>query len=201
MSDFLEASRPDRYARDSVRSAQRPMDFTFDELVPGVIVAFVLYQALLIGTLILAQIVTAIVTWATGAATFDPPALEDAMYLLPVLIFSLLASAFACVTYGPGLAWLLGKLLRSQSNKWVHRLAFACLGAAVGVCTELGLIASSAGGLSAIDMGDPVFLLLSAPAALAVPLGWEYASSRALQRDAHRGLAATDSRQAATQTQ
>ncbi|GAA1611961.1 hypothetical protein [Leucobacter chromiireducens] len=181
MSEFLEASRPDRYARSSVRSARFPMDFTFDELVPGVIVAFVLYQALLIGTLILAQMVTALATWLAGTATFAPPTLEDAMYLLPVFMFSLMASAFACVTYGPALAWLLGKLLRSQSNKWVHRVAFTGLGAAVGVLTELGLIASSAGGISAVNLGDPIFLLMAAPAALAVPLGWEYASSRALR--------------------
>ncbi len=152
------------------------MDFTGAEFFRGNVAALVAFNVLFVlGGVGLPAVVD------SSAGRFQ---LEHLGGIFFVLMISLPVSGFACLTYGALSAWLLGKLLRGQRRRWVHRIAFTALGAAVGYVSMIGFSSELGRSPEKVQALDPSLLAFVIPAALAVLIGWEYTSRRALRADA-----------------
>ena len=152
----------------SPRTAAEPTAFTGLEFFRGLWLAFLW--------------ATGLISLAWTVAAF-PYGLYSLMWVVPA------AGAAAIVFAAP--AWLLGQLLRRVRPLRWHVIAFATLGAVVGVVTTLAFLAWSGG--PGPYIGGPlnvIYAINVSLSAAAVALGWWRAARRALRDDAARSLAA-----------
>lgn len=137
------------------RSAAEPMAFTGIEFFRGALAAWLWAMA----------VTTLAWTAATGGVT------------VTVVPFVVVPSVTAGVVVFAVLAWGLGRLLRRVRRTAIHALAFAALGAAIGVLTTMGWLASWTS--STLDWG-PLYPVNAFCGALTVALGWRHAAAGAL---------------------
>ncbi|MBL3700020.1 hypothetical protein [Leucobacter luti] len=176
MTNVLAREMPSRYARANPRTPERPMDFTVAEFLRGLGITFVAFNVVLLAFLFVVSVI--------GQLAAGLPPLDGAQYLLIVPLYAAPVSALACVTYGGLAAFGLGKLLRREPRRWVHRAAFIALAVVVSYLTSVVLQMSTYGSFDGNAWAEPQHLLYAVPTAAAVWLGWEFASSRALRTDA-----------------
>lgn len=145
----------------SPRTSAEPMAFTVDEFLRGAIVAWLWFIGL-----------STIVWFIVSPAI----ALVAAVFSLPWSIGGLLAFLLP--------ARVLGWSLRRVATVWVHVVAFAVLGVAIGpVMTIVFSSLTSSSGYDSWSMTMIVNLLASA---CAVPLGWSHAYRRGVRNDQGR---------------
>lgn len=155
------------------------MEFTFLEFLRGIVLTFLTFNVLLPVVLQLGSV-------ASQLANGLPP-FVDTWTMLAVPIYAAPISGLVCLTYGGFLAYGMGKALRRESRRWVHRLAYVALGGVLGYLTsallQVGTYGSETGGVWGALM-SPGHLMFAGSGALAVWIGWEFTSSRALRADA-----------------
>lgn len=99
-----------------------------------------------------------------------------------IVVLNALTWSFGALVAGAPLAWMLGRMLRRVPRVGIHLLAFAVLGAIVGVATTWVAIATMSGPRTT---GVAVLAALHVIAAtVAVGIGWWSTARRALREDA-----------------
>ncbi|WP_087016338.1 hypothetical protein [Leucobacter sp. 7(1)] len=191
MSDATRGQIPIRPMRPSPRTPARPMDFTGLEFLRGLGITFLAFNVLLPITILVVETISQLVNGL--------PLFSGAQMLFLVPFYAAPISALASLTYAGALAFGLGKLLRSERRRRSHRLAFIGLGLVVGYVTSL-LVQVFTYGSPTSDLAGVVLnsthLFYALPTALAVWIGWEVTSARALRADA--AAAQTEARTEAT---
>jgi signal transduction histidine kinase len=142
----------------SPRTQTEPMAFTRTEFWRGATSAWLWFIPL---------------SLAPWTIFFGPYAVIAAMYVVPWSIGAALVFATP--------AYLLGRALRRIPRMPVHLLAFASLGAAVGVATTVVLFAVDPSLGQA--MGAAILTVNTAASTAAVTIGWWRSARRALRSD------------------
>ena len=119
------------------------------------------------------------VMWQGGSSS------QDGSLVLYLLLFTgysgLVATAF-CALIGAPIAFLIGRLLRQQPNRWLHRFCFLLLGLVSGAAGPYLVFLPFSPGIS--DLPGTLIPLTAVLTALAVWAGWEFACARAIRGDA-----------------
>lgn len=161
----------------STRDGNEPMAFTGREFLRGAIFA-VLSFALLFP---LATLLPGVTETMSGGA---PPQWKELFsYLLLTTGYSGLAASVFCAFVGAPLAYLLGRLLRYQSNVWLHRLAFFTLGLLSGAIGAYVVIMPLVATLNTAS--GTLILHTAVVASLSVGAGWDFTRARAIREDSH----------------
>lgn len=184
MTDAAPGQIAIRPMRPSPRTPQRPMDFTGAEFFRGLGTTFLVFN---LGLPLFLLITEAVRQLGEG----NPP-LAGAGTLFMVPMYSAPVSALASLTYAGALAFLLGKLLRGEPRRWLHRIAFLGLGALVGYVTSVLLLLTTYGSASegiGATLLNSAHVYYAVMTGIAVWAGWELTSSRALRADAREAAA------------
>lgn len=173
--------------RPSPRTAALPMAFTGREFFGGALAAWGYFLAL-IAPATVAYLVMIIVLDVGGV----PEYLMQFPTVLAIYAIAIIAAYIVIVPWsiagflvGASMAYAIGLSLRRTSNFALHVAAFTILGLIVGIATStLGAILFT----GAVALTSPTSLvaiaIYSLVTAVAVPLGWLFAASRALRSDA-----------------
>ena len=167
-------------ADSSIRTPDRPMDFTGDEFMNGALWTWGLFNAV-IPMGVLASMLWSLSTssgWSWTSA--GPQTIGYAIIVCGIVV----VVSLVLVPLGLALTWPFARLLRRVRPVPVHLLAYTLIGAGIGV-----LYLAAVGGLSTFGTVNTYTILVATPAVaitIATPLGWWLSARRALRKD--RGL-------------
>jgi|GEM_PF-1356299 len=166
------------FASSTVRTAERPLAFTGDELIRGGITAWVVFMVLLlVGE-------TAHLTLLYSSTALESTAERILGVLFLLLLIALVGGVVAAVVVPFGVVIMLpiGLALRRVRAVAVHLTIYALLGAAIG-CAYLFAFRGGRP-LDLLTPWDYFVVIPAASAALAIPLAWWWTARRALRIDA-----------------
>lgn len=157
----------------SPRTDAEPMAFTPDEFLRGAVAAWLAFNLLFDLLYAAMAIVTSDPRWGPLTATLG----VLLIYAVPIaLVVSGVVTLLLC-----GAAWWLGRLLRRHRRPAVHVIAFAMLGAAIGLLAvgTFELVTARS-----LDLGNGLALITIASSAAALPLGWAWTVRRSRRAEA-----------------
>lgn len=110
------------------------------------------------------------------------PAKTLALYLLLSTGYTGLVATASCAVIGAPLAFLVGRLLRRQPNRWLHRVCFSLLGVVIGAAESTVVLLPLSSEFN--ELPGTLIPSTAALTALTVWAGWEFACARAIRGDA-----------------
>ncbi|MCK2036892.1 hypothetical protein KZC51_12190 [Microbacterium sp. SSW1-49] len=166
------------FASSPVRTPEKPMAFTSDELLRGGITAWILFVVLLV----CGEAVPLALLFQSSALETAPERLLGLVLFL--MLIALVGSMVAAVVVPIGLVIVLpiALVFRRMRSTGVHLAVYALLGAAIG--GAFLLMFRGGRPLAPLFPWDYFFVIPAASAALAIPLAWWWTARRALRIDA-----------------